>query len=95
MLSLESCDLSLSSPSAFVDDAEQCCEADRPQWFAIAVKPRYDKAVARSLETKGYETFVPLYKSNTDMESGARARSFHYFRATSFAPSRPREDCRS
>jgi transcription antitermination factor NusG len=32
-----------------------------PQWFALAVKPRFDKAVARALEGKGYETFVPLY----------------------------------
>lgn len=32
------------------------------QWFALAVKPRHDKAVARSLEAKGFETFVPLYR---------------------------------
>ena len=32
------------------------------QWFALAVKPRFDKAVARTLEMKGYETFLPLYK---------------------------------
>jgi transcriptional antiterminator NusG len=32
------------------------------QWFAVAVKPRYDKAVARMLEAKGVETFVPVYK---------------------------------
>ena len=32
------------------------------QWFALAVKPRHDKAVARSLAAKGFETFVPLYR---------------------------------
>ena len=32
------------------------------RWFALAVKPRFDKAVARALEVKGYETFLPLYK---------------------------------
>jgi transcription antitermination factor NusG len=32
------------------------------KWFALAVKPRFDKAVAKVLELKGYETFVPLYK---------------------------------
>jgi len=32
------------------------------QWFALAVKPRFDKAVARALEVKGYETLLPLYK---------------------------------
>jgi transcription antitermination factor NusG len=33
-----------------------------PQWFALAVKPRFDLAVARTLELKGYETFLPLYR---------------------------------
>ena len=33
-----------------------------PQWFALAVKPRYDKAVARTLEMKGFQTFLPVYK---------------------------------
>jgi transcription antitermination factor NusG len=33
-----------------------------PQWFALVVKPRFDKAVARALELKGYETLLPLYK---------------------------------
>lgn len=32
------------------------------QWYALAVKPRHDKAVARSLESKGFQTFVPLYR---------------------------------
>src|SRR5882724_11497759 len=33
-----------------------------PQWFALAVKPRFEKAVAQALELKGYETLLPLYK---------------------------------
>jgi transcription antitermination factor NusG len=33
-----------------------------PQWFAILVKPRFEKAVASTLASKGYETLVPLYK---------------------------------
>jgi transcription antitermination factor NusG len=32
------------------------------EWFAIVVKPRFDKAVARVLEAKGYETLVPTYR---------------------------------
>ena len=31
------------------------------QWFALAVKPRFDKAVANALEAKGFPTFLPLY----------------------------------
>lgn len=37
-------------------------ETDLPQWFALAVKPRCDKVVARTLEAKGFETFLPLYR---------------------------------
>ena len=36
--------------------------AERLSWFAIAVKPRHEKKVAHVLETKGYETFVPLHR---------------------------------
>jgi len=32
------------------------------QWFALVVKPRFDKAVARALEAKGYETLMPVYR---------------------------------
>jgi transcription antitermination factor NusG len=45
-----------------------------PQWFALAVKPRFDKAVARALEGKGYETFVPLYTKYH--KYGARSKNF-------------------
>lgn len=40
------------------DDSRKTCL----QWYALAVKPRHDKAVARSLEAKGFQAFVPLYK---------------------------------
>jgi len=32
------------------------------QWFALVVKPRFDKAVGRTLEAKGYPTLVPTYR---------------------------------
>jgi transcriptional antiterminator NusG len=32
-----------------------CC------WFALAVKPRFERAVARTLEMKGYEALLPVY----------------------------------
>ena len=32
------------------------------QWFALVVKPRFDKAVGRTLEAKGYQTLVPTYR---------------------------------
>ena len=35
-----------------------------PQWFALAVKPRFDKSVAQALEMKGYETLLPLYQKH-------------------------------
>ena len=36
-------------------------EIGSQQWYALAVKPRHDKAVSRTLESKGYQTLVPLY----------------------------------
>ena len=45
-----------------VSDLEEESSAERREWFAIAVKPRHEKSVAQALGTKGYETFVPLYR---------------------------------
>ena len=45
-----------------------------PQWFALAVKPRFDKSVAQALEMKGYETLLPLYKKHH--KYGARSKIF-------------------
>jgi transcription antitermination factor NusG len=49
-------------------------EMGLPQWFALAVKPRFDKAVARTLDTKGFETFLPLYKKRHNY--GTRCKDF-------------------
>jgi len=46
--------------------------AGTPQWFALAVKPRFEKAVAQALELKGYETLLPLYKKHH--KYGARSK---------------------
>jgi transcription antitermination factor NusG len=32
-------------------------------WYALRVKHKHEKAVARSLESKGYEQFLPLYQA--------------------------------
>lgn len=45
------------------------------EWFALAVKPRFDKAVGRALDAKGYETFVPLYKKSH--KYGSRSKDAH------------------
>ena len=49
-------------PESGAGTAHQFTQAGPLQWFALAVKPRYDKAVARTLAGKGYQTLVPLYK---------------------------------
>ena len=42
------------------------------QWFALAVKPRFEKAVAEALEMKGFHTLLPLYKEHH--QYGTRAK---------------------
>jgi transcription antitermination factor NusG len=49
-------------------------ESGLSQWFAVAVKPRFDKAVARTLETKGFSTFLPLYTKRH--KYAARSKEF-------------------
>jgi transcription antitermination factor NusG len=38
-------------------------ENENLNWYAIQVRPRAEISTARILENKGYEPFVPLYKS--------------------------------
>lgn len=33
------------------------------QWFALSVRPRHERSSAAALRSKGYEEFVPLYRS--------------------------------
>ena len=47
-------------------------EMSMRQWFALAVSPRFDQAVARTLEANGYETFVPVYHKRRREETRAR-----------------------
>jgi transcription antitermination factor NusG len=41
-------------------------EADKATvpWYALHVRPRYEKLVARILRSKGFEEYLPLYKVN-------------------------------
>jgi transcription antitermination factor NusG len=59
----------LEKAVAMCDDGKAETVPCSDQWFALAVKPRFDKAVARALEAKGYETLLPLYKKH-----GARSK---------------------
>ena len=63
-----------TSRSLLVSDIEDESHVEPREWFAIAVKPRHEKSVAQALDTKGYETFVPLYKHRN--RYAARLRDF-------------------
>lgn len=62
MLDYGKCNAVSCSPQESSDRADSLAETGIPQWFALAVKPRFDKAVARTLDSKGFETLLPLYK---------------------------------
>ena len=36
---------------------------DVPPWFALRVRPRWEKCAGEVLRSKGYDEFVPLYRS--------------------------------
>jgi transcription antitermination factor NusG len=36
------------------------CAASNPRWYALHVKPRYEKITSTLLRNKGYEEFLPL-----------------------------------
>lgn len=52
----------IESQGPFTSQGDENTQKSALQWYALAVKPRHDKAVARSLESKGFQTFVPLYR---------------------------------
>ena len=41
-----------------------------PPWYALRVKHRHEKSVARSLDAKGYESFLPLYHGRRRVFAG-------------------------
>ena len=45
-------------PDTVLEEQRHC------DWFAILVRPRHEKTVSRLLESKGNESFVPVYKAN-------------------------------
>jgi transcription antitermination factor NusG len=57
------------APETAGDHANWHPETGAPVWFALAVKPRHDKAVAKTLETKGFQTFLPVYTKRQEYAS--------------------------
>ena len=53
--------IELASPET--DPESQTAVAGSAPWFALHVRSRCEKAVAASLHSKGYEEFLPLYRS--------------------------------
>ena len=49
------------------------------QWYALAVKPRHDRAVSGALEHKGYQTLVPLYKKRRRYSARTRESELPLF----------------
>ena len=43
-------------------NADRFCDGSSNKWFALRVKPRFEKTVASSARNKGYEEFLPLYQ---------------------------------
>jgi transcription termination/antitermination protein NusG len=54
-----------ASRSGIPDKALVCSEKPLPveRWYAVSVRPRYEKLVTRHLQHRGLNCFLPLYRS--------------------------------
>ncbi len=57
----------MSSPASLVGSAEESLK-----WFAVYTTPRHEKAVARHLEFRRIESFLPLYMEMHRWKNGCR-----------------------
>jgi transcription antitermination factor NusG len=63
-----------ANPAPIPDVERDAVEVDSggAQWFALEVTARHEKAVARMLHHKGYETLLPLYTQHHRYANRAR-----------------------
>ena len=54
-------------------------ESDYPGWYAIHTRHQHEKTVARVLDGKGFETFLPLYSVVHRWQTGAKELSLPLF----------------
>src|SRR5215472_7480358 len=64
----------VSIPVPSLDSLSRISSEEGFQWYALTVKPRFEKASAAALQMKGYDTFLPLYKKRHSY--GGRSREF-------------------
>jgi transcription antitermination factor NusG len=66
---------SSSAPSALTSLPQSAAEGlglCHPRWFAAYTTPRHEKAVARQLDARHIESFLPLYPSARQWKNGCR-----------------------
>jgi transcription antitermination factor NusG len=70
----------LTNPfEGFHSDESLAAPSGEPGWYAVSVKPRHDKAVARALENKGYEALAPTYRKRRVYGSRVREADLPLF----------------
>jgi transcription termination/antitermination protein NusG len=58
--------MGLAVPEAYVCGANQTLtlgDTQNAEWFALRVRPKHEKAVAATLAERGFEEFLPLYRT--------------------------------
>ncbi|MBZ5676644.1 MAG: hypothetical protein LAP61_20590 [Acidobacteriia bacterium] len=50
-----------------------------PQWFALRVKSRFEKAVAEAARLKGFEDFLPVYKTRHEWSDRSKVLELPLF----------------
>ena len=59
-------------------------ETDNQQWYALQVRPRFEKIVASHLEHKGYNEYLPLYKTRRQWSDRVKELEFPLFSGYTF-----------
>jgi transcriptional antiterminator RfaH len=60
-------------------------------WFALHVRPRYEKIAAASIASKGHESFLPLYTARRRWSDRAKELQLPLFEGYLFCRLSPRE----
>jgi transcription antitermination factor NusG len=79
----------MNAPKAFYQNPDKRIQVSSEEkmseyWYALHVKPRFEKLVTTQLEEKGYETLLPAYESRRKWSDRVKTLSLPLFPGYTF-----------